>query len=137
MLEGIPRRRDLVPVQGSKMGRPDIYPFLEAALDDDDVMTEIEPYKLNGGVTGRKAFDDAETLRIVMEFDDTRGGNIRKLLVKAHQAEEERSKGYLLSEVGNKLYTALRRRYQLDKKGKVTGPNVKHYALLNHDKPAA
>jgi len=132
----IPRRSALIPLSTNKVGRPDIIPFIEAVLDNEDFMTEAEVYKLNGGVTGRKAFDDAEFTRIVVEYDDRAGGSIRKMIVKITDDSDIRANGYTLAEVADKVNVAMRRRYALDKKGKVTGVNEKRFALLGH-KPAA
>jgi len=138
MSESIPRRSALVPVAGNAKGRPDIIPFIEAVLDNDDFMTAAEPYKVNGGVTGRKAFDDAEFTRLVMEFDDEKGhGRIRALIVSFSDADDVRANGYTLAEVADKVNVTMRRRYALDKKGKVVGVNTKRFALLGHDKASA
>jgi hypothetical protein len=109
-------------------------PFIEAALDADEFMNHAEPYKVNGGVTGRKSFDDAEFTRKIITFDDDRGSSISKVLVSANDPDDVRKNGYTFAEVADKVNVAMRRRYMLDKKGKVTGVNTKRYRLLGQSK---
>lgn len=112
----IPFRSELIAVGkvGSKL---DIKPQIEAALNDDDVIANIQRYKTNGGVSGDAKIDDVRTMDIILEWDDAHGGSIDKAGLKD-------------AEILQAVNVVLRRRFVLDKKRKVIGLNEKHYKLL-------
>lgn len=118
----LPRRGELIPVS-KNAGKPDIKPMIQAALDDDMVMDRVEQYLTNGGVEGHKLLDLNEVRQIVLEFDDGRGGMIRRSKMTSKEQIDQ-------------IAVTLRRTYQLDKRGKVTGVNQKRYALLEQAKAA-
>lgn len=120
-LKRIPRRGELV-AQTNKSAT-DIKPYIESALDADEVIEKIEPYKLNGdnkSPTGSHRIDNVRAMDIVLAFDDARGGAIR-------------ASGMLEADILQQLNVCLRRRYELDKHHKIIGVNPKRYTLLTHE----
>lgn len=112
----IPRRSELTPI--AQTGRiTDIKPYIERALDDDEVIKRIEPYKTDGGKSGRVSFDDLRTTDIIVAWDDDNGGLIR-------------ASGLNDADISDQIHVVLRRRYTLDKRRKIVGLNAKHYTLL-------
>lgn len=122
-VDHLPRRGELIPVS-KNASKPDIKPMIQAALDDDVVMDKVEPFLTNGGVEGHKLLDLNEVRQIVLAFDDNRGGMIRRSKMTSKEQIDQ-------------IAVTLRRTYQLDKHGKVTGVNQKRYALLEHSTATA
>ena len=117
----IPRKSELVAVN-AKSSSFDIKPLIERALDDDEVIAAIEPFKANGSAespTGNARIDDIRAMDLIVASDDKNGGGIRA---------SGRKENDILQDVN----VVLRRRYTMNKKHKIVGVNPKHYALLEH-----
>jgi hypothetical protein len=114
----LPRNNELLSVVKSKSA-DDIKPFIEIALDNDDVKAKLDPYLTNGGVEGDKRCDMMRAADIIIKFDKDHGGNIA-------------AKNLPLKGVINQLAVVLRRRYILNNKWKAVDVNPKRYMMLAH-----
>lgn len=117
----IPRKSELVAVN-TKSATSDIKPFIERALDVDEVINAIEPYKANGATqspTGNARIDDIRAMDIIVGYDDENGGGIR-------------ASGARDNDILQAVNVCLRRRYEMNKKHKIVGVNTKRYTLLTH-----
>ena len=115
----IPRKSELVAVN-AKSSSFDIKPLIERALDADEVIEAIEPYKANGASvspTGNARIDDIRAMDLIVAFDTENGGGIKASGLKDH-------------DVLQAVNVVLRRRYEMNKKHKIVGVNPKRYTLL-------
>lgn len=122
----IPRKSELVAVN-TKSSTSDIKPFIERALDADEVIAAIEPFKANGAAispTGNARIDDIRAMDLIVAFDTANGGGIK-------------ASGALDNDILQAVNVCLRRRYVVNKKHKIVGVNPKRYTLLEHKPEAA
>jgi hypothetical protein len=115
----IPRKSELVAVN-AKSSSFDIKPLIERALDADEVIAAIEPFKANGSAqspTGNARIDDIRAMDLIVAFDAANGGGIKASNLKDN-------------DILQAVNVVLRRRYELNKKHKIVGVNPKRYTLL-------
>jgi hypothetical protein len=113
----IPRNSELMPI--GKKGNANVRAFIEMALNSEEVMNDIEPYKTNDGVTGNAKLDTFHAFLVVLAYDAKHGNGIKASGVKEGRAYAD-------------FNVVMRNRYELDPKGKVIGPNRRRYTLLAH-----
>jgi hypothetical protein len=121
-LQHIPRKSEMVPVSTGG-GAVNVRGFIARALEDDEVIARMEPYKINGGKCGSARLDDVRTMDIVIAYDDEHGGTIKRLLDE---------KVIMEAEVLRQVNVEMRSRYAMDKHHKIIGLNPKHYRLLGN-----